>query len=224
MSAQNFTKLFEFFSLIGQLKRVQRTGWVLRQVNAPESVADHMYRMSVLSLLADTSSGLNKEKCVKMSLVHDVAESIVGDIAPADCIDKVEKSRREKTAMSHITSLIPEEVGQEMMQLWMEYEDQSSAEARFVKDIDKFEMVLQAYEYEQLEEKPGHLQEFFDSTDGKFQTDTVQGWVSELRKIRGQTSPNPHFSSPHLARGRSHNTKDSATVHPFSVDHKEKDS
>ncbi|WAR17744.1 HDDC2-like protein, partial [Mya arenaria] len=91
--------------------RVQRTGWVLRQVNAPESVADHMYRMSVLSLLADTSSGLNKEKCVKMSLVHDVAESI-------------------------------------------EYEDQSSAEARFVKDIDKFEMVLQAYEYEQLEEKP----------------------------------------------------------------------
>ena len=36
-----------------------------------------------------------------------------------------------------------------------------------MKDLDKFDMIFQAYEYEQLENKPGSLQEFFDSTNGK---------------------------------------------------------
>lgn len=41
---------------------MKRTGWVLRQVNEPESVSDHMYRMATLSFLVDPNSGLNKEK------------------------------------------------------------------------------------------------------------------------------------------------------------------
>lgn len=47
-----------------------------------------------------------------------------------------------------------------------EYEYQSSPEAKLVKELDQFEMILQAYEYEDLEKKPGRLQEFFDSTKG----------------------------------------------------------
>lgn len=47
-----------------------------------------------------------------------------------------------------------------------EYETQSSAEARLVKQFDLLEMILQAHEYEELEGTPGRLQEFFDSTNG----------------------------------------------------------
>lgn len=47
-----------------------------------------------------------------------------------------------------------------------EYETQSSAEARLVKQFDQLEMILQAHEYEELEGTPGRLQEFFDSTAG----------------------------------------------------------
>lgn len=47
-----------------------------------------------------------------------------------------------------------------------EYETQSSPEARLVKEFDLLEMILQAYEYEELEGTPGRLQEFFDSTNG----------------------------------------------------------
>lgn len=47
-----------------------------------------------------------------------------------------------------------------------EYETQSSAEAQFVKDIDKFDMILQAYEYETAEDRPKELEEFFQSTEG----------------------------------------------------------
>jgi hypothetical protein len=51
-------------------------------------------------------------------------------------------------------------------ELLQEYEDQKSAEAQFVKDLDRMDMVQQAFEYEQLEHRPGTLQEFFDSTRG----------------------------------------------------------
>lgn len=47
-----------------------------------------------------------------------------------------------------------------------EYETQRSPEARLVKEFDLLEMILQAYEYEELERTPGRLQEFFDSTNG----------------------------------------------------------
>ena len=50
---------------------------------------------------------------------------------------------------------------------FQEYENQSTADACFVKDMDRFDMILQAYEYEQTDKRPGGLQEFFDSTNGQ---------------------------------------------------------
>jgi len=35
-----------------------------------------------------------------------------------------------------------------------------------VKEFDQLEMIIQAHEYEELEGKPGRLQEFFTSTEG----------------------------------------------------------
>ncbi|XP_069106039.1 5'-deoxynucleotidase HDDC2-like [Argopecten irradians] len=86
--------------------------------------------------------------------------------------------------MDHITSLVSEDVSQEIMSLWREYENQSTNEARFVKDLDKFEMILQAMEYEKIDKGPKALQEFFDSTNGKFQSPQVKEWVEELKNIR----------------------------------------
>jgi len=54
-----------------------------------------------------------------------------------------------------------------ILSYFQEYNDQSTPEAKYVKDLDKFDMIFQAYEYEQLENKPGSLQEFFDSTEGR---------------------------------------------------------
>lgn len=59
-----------------------------------ESIADHMYRMSLMvQLIADPR--INKPKCIKMALVHDMAESITTDIIPDDNIPSEEKNRLE---------------------------------------------------------------------------------------------------------------------------------
>ncbi|XP_035152517.3 5'-deoxynucleotidase HDDC2 isoform X5 [Callithrix jacchus] len=148
-SGHGARSLLQFLRLMGQLKRVPRTGWVYRNVQRPESVSDHMYRMAIMAMVIKDDR-LNKDRCVRLALVHDMAECIVGDIAPADNIPKEEKHRREE-----------------------EYETQSSAEAKFVKQLDQCEMILQASEYEDLEHKPGRLQDFYDSTAGLEWTEIV---------------------------------------------------
>ncbi|KAE8602364.1 hypothetical protein XENTR_v10013959 [Xenopus tropicalis] len=152
--------LLQFMKLVGQLKRVPRTGWIYRQVEKPESVSDHMYRMAVMAMLTEDRK-LNKDRCIRLALVHDMAECIVGDIAPADNISKEEKHRKEK-----------------------EYEHQSTAEAKFVKELDQCEMILQALEYEELENRPGRLQDFYNSTAGKFNHPEVVQLVSAIYEER----------------------------------------
>lgn len=60
-----------------------------------------------------------------------------------------------------------------------EYEYQDTDEAKFVKDLDRFDMVMQAFEYEQKEQRPGFLQEFFDSTEGMLFTKVSRKELSE---------------------------------------------
>lgn len=59
---------------------------------------------------------------------------------------------------------------QELEVLWQEYESQSTPESHLVKDFDKLEMIIQAHEYEHAQGLT--LQQFFDSTQGKFKTPT----------------------------------------------------
>jgi putative hydrolase of HD superfamily len=182
--------ILKFLTLVGKLKATKRTGWVQCGVKSPESVSDHMYRMSIICFLLggnkldNDGTKLNKDHCIKLALAHDMAECIVGDLTPSDGVSKDEKHRREKEAMEHLARLAGEEVGKELYDLWEEYENQKTPEANFVKDVDKFEMVLQAHEYESEEGRTGWLQDFFDSTNGKFQHPLVKGWVDDINKIR----------------------------------------
>ncbi|KAG8501170.1 hypothetical protein CXB51_003269 [Gossypium anomalum] len=132
----------------------------LKDVQNPESIADHMYRMGLMALIASDIPGIDQDKCVKMAIVHDIAEAIVGDITPSDGISKAEKSRREREALDHMCKLLGGgSRAKEIEELWMEYEENTSCEAKIVKDFDKVELILQALEYEN--EQGVDLDEFF---------------------------------------------------------------
>ena len=135
--------LLEFLLYVGQAKRTFRTGWVLHGVEKVESVADHMYRMAVMSLLLPRISEESKIRCMKLSLVHDLSESVVGDLTEFDGVPESEKHRREIEAMLYLTSLLPADVGREIFSLFNEYADQKTNEAKLVKDLDVFDMLLQ---------------------------------------------------------------------------------
>lgn len=119
-----------------------------------------------------------------MAIVHDLAEAIVGDITPQDeSVSKEEKHRRECEAFeSYVKFLGGTSQAVHMRELWTEYESGETKVAKFVKDLDKFEMVLQAFEYEK---RCGQrLQCFFDSTEGKFQTESIKSLVRLIYQER----------------------------------------
>ncbi|RUS15548.1 hypothetical protein BC937DRAFT_92327 [Endogone sp. FLAS-F59071] len=128
----NATGTVEFFHILENLKRTKRTGWVDHDVRGPESIADHMHRMGVMAMLIDDRN-LSTERCIKMAIVHDLAESVVD-------------------AMEYFRALLGDTPqAHEIYNLWQEYEDALTPEAQLVKDLDKFEMIVQAAEYEQCE-------------------------------------------------------------------------
>ncbi|KAL3690632.1 hypothetical protein R1sor_004283 [Riccia sorocarpa] len=187
-SAPSAFDAIQFFTLCQRLKTTKRTGWVNHGLKESESIADHMYRMAIMALIAaDGIPGVDKDRCVKMAVVHDLAEAIVGDITPSDNVPKEEKSRREREAMDEICAMLGGGVAaQEMMELWREYENNATPEAKLVKDFDKIEMILQAHEYEQ--ESGKDLEDFFRTTRGKFQTDVGKALAAEVVKRRSSSS------------------------------------
>ncbi|VVB08833.1 unnamed protein product [Arabis nemorensis] len=181
--ASSASSAIDFLSLCTRLKTTPRAGWIKREVQNPESIADHMYRMGLMALISSDIPGVNRDKCMKMAIVHDIAEAIVGDITPSCGVSKEEKNRRETEALEHMCKLLGGgERAKEIADLWREYEANSSPEAKVVKDFDKLEMILQALEYEQEQGKD--LDEFFQSTAGKFQTDIGKAWASEIASRR----------------------------------------
>ncbi|KIZ02644.1 HD domain-containing protein 2 [Monoraphidium neglectum] len=133
-----------------------------------------MYRMGMMSLILGDGGavGVDTVRCIKMALVHDVAESLVGDITPHCGVSDADKHAMEAEAVGRIQEMLGRETqaAGEVAELWREYEAQSSREAHLVKDFDKLEMIVQAHEYEQAQGL--ELQQFFDSTAGKFKTET----------------------------------------------------
>jgi putative hydrolase of HD superfamily len=146
----NARSAITFLHTCSLLKGSKRTGWLLRGLSNVESVADHSWRMALMVLLLGHSAGIDAQRATCIALVHDLAEALVGDIAPGQGVDKATKQRLEADAMNTIVGHLSAEnaeLGQHVRALWLEYESAQTAEALFVKDMDKLEMILQAREY-----------------------------------------------------------------------------
>ncbi|KAI4357899.1 hypothetical protein L6164_001816 [Bauhinia variegata] len=178
-SSPSPSSVVDFLTLCNRLKTTKRKGWINHGIKGPESIADHMYRMALMALIAGDLPGLNRERCIKIAIVHDIAEAIVGDITPSDGVPKAEKSRMEQEALDGMCKVLGGGMrAEEIKELWREYENNSSLEAKLVKDFDKVEMILQALEYETEHGKV--LDEFYLSTAGKFQTEIGKSWAAEI--------------------------------------------
>ncbi|GMT09354.1 hypothetical protein PFISCL1PPCAC_651, partial [Pristionchus fissidentatus] len=178
--------LVEVLRVADSLKHLKRTGWVKCGVPEPETVAGHMYRMAVLAWsLKGELPGIDIDRCLKMSLVHDIGEAIVGDITPHCGISDADKYNSEKAALDAIAAMAPNGAGAEWAQLWAEYEAHATPEAKVVKQLDKFDMIAQAFDYEL---KYGiDLGQFFDSTTKCFHSEPFVAWNRDLRKRREES-------------------------------------
>lgn len=184
--AENTSSPIPFFHLLERLKTTKRAGWRRFGIDNCESIADHMYRMSILTMMAPASltSTLDILKCCRMALIHDMAESLVGDITPVDHVTKEEKSRRETETMDYIcTNLLGNFNGglngADVRAIWQEYEDSVTKESLFVHDVDKMELLLQMVEYERASGCERDLGEFTWVAQ-KIQCEEVKAWARQV--------------------------------------------
>ena len=165
--------LARFLHLAGRLKRLPRTGWLHCDVppDEVESVADHTFRTTLIAWLAAAADPtLDRDKVLKLALIHDLAESLAGDPTPYDPADlaaltpearraflnqrqtrtperQAAKHAAEQTAMTELLANLDENLATELHTLWDEAEAAITPEARFVKGADRLERYLQAREY-----------------------------------------------------------------------------
>ena len=154
-----------FFHSVLELKSIRRAGWVSKvQVEDAESVADHTFSMATMAMLLSDMLGFDTHKVIKMVLMHDLAESMVGDYVPGDVTAR-QKLAKEKKAMKFILSGLPKEVREEYEEIWLEYLHNRTEIARFVHRMDKLEMALQANQYAKQGYSDKLLAPFFESVN-----------------------------------------------------------
>ncbi|MDH3341024.1 MAG: HD domain-containing protein [Nitrosopumilus sp.] len=177
--------ILDFFKIAANLKNISRQGWIDKlSLDSPESVADHSYSMAIMSMVISDLENYNSEKILKMVLLHDLAESKIGDYTP-DQIPKEKKNELEKKAFFEILRNLPDSVRIQYLKIWEEYQENNSPESKIVHQIDRLEMVLQA----KLYQKEGHPKEKLYSFFESAKIDIVHPKLKELfRKIIEDTS------------------------------------
>lgn len=171
--------LVDFFHELGKLKGKPRRGWVINDINNPESIAEHTFRAAMMAWALGRKKNLNMEKLLKMALMHDICEIYAGDTTPYDSIlprnkkkraelmktwprfsnaEKKrlakEKHKREKKALEKLILKLPSDLKKEIKSLWLDYEMGLTAEGRFFRQMDRIENFLQSMEYWKKYKKP----------------------------------------------------------------------
>ena len=174
----NYNEL-ALFHKIGMLKKIKRSGWIRHNIPDPESVADHSFRTAFIAMMLGDALNVDTLKLLKMALIHDMGEVVAGDITPYDGVEREEKRRKEEEGLRQLLEGVPN--GNQYMNLWKEYEDQKSGEAKILKNIDKLEMAIQAMEYQ--EDFPDEdLSEFILEAEKGINIPEIQDLLGEFRR------------------------------------------
>jgi len=74
--------ILKFFLEVEKLKQMPRTGWVFMEVENPETVAEHLFGLSIISWLFGEKRNLNVKRAILIALFHELCEVYAGDITP----------------------------------------------------------------------------------------------------------------------------------------------
>lgn len=144
---QSVEQILAVVRLAERLKCTLRHSWL--SDGRHESVAEHSWRMSLMALLVapHLNVKVDVERLLKTVIVHDLVEAIAGDGPVFDFIDdgaaRARKIQMEEDAMKQIVNMLPDINGAEVEQLWQEFENASTDEARVAKALDKLEAQIQ---------------------------------------------------------------------------------
>jgi len=157
------------------LKTVDRSGWILAGVKSKrrESVAEHSYGCGLTSIIIAQHLKANHVKIdiVKvalMAILHDLPESITGDIARTrEFAMDAERLREKVVAEQNAMDAILKPLGktfQSLHRIWNEFNIGESPESAVVKGADVIDMLIHASRLEESGTSPEKLDQFFETS------------------------------------------------------------
>lgn len=169
-------KVLEVIKLGEKLKFEMRHSWLSN--GRQESVAEHTWMVSLMALLIEPylTQKVDSSRLLKMIIIHDLVEAEAGDIPAFDTMDnddlKKLKSEKEIKAIENIRDTLGNGLGEEVYNLWFEFENKDTYEAKVANAMDKLEAQIQHNEADistwiEIEHKMSFLMDKhvqFDST------------------------------------------------------------
>lgn len=155
-------KTLDFLTVVNESKKILRSGWIREGIKDAESVAEHSFQLSVMAMVFSDQFGVDRDKLIKMAILHDLGEVVTGDIvwARGKIIDIEKRKKKEDAEIQGITKIFkPIGLSNEYKNILEEMIERKSQEAKIFWQLDKLEMAMQALQYEK--EYGKKLDEFF---------------------------------------------------------------
>ena len=184
--------LLDFFTELGLLKRVRRSGWWTIGIKDGESVADHSFRCAIIAYCIAQQENADPFRAAVIALFNDIHEARINDLHKVSQ-RYIELRKAEQRAAEEQLKDLPDDIGLGIYKLLKELWDDNSHEAVIARDADILECMLQGKEYYEQ----GHTQAeaFFDDKNNHLKTETAKSlgrsllawnsieWCSRLVKI-----------------------------------------
>jgi putative hydrolase of HD superfamily len=137
-------RILDFLALAERLKTELRHSWL--SSGRQESVAEHSFQMALMALVVHPhlAQPVDLDRTLRMILIHDLVEAEAGDVPFFDASGRREaKPARERAAIENIRAAVSPPLGQEIYDLWYEFEDRASPEAKLAAALDTLEVQIQ---------------------------------------------------------------------------------
>jgi putative hydrolase of HD superfamily len=192
--------MLSFLQSIRRLKAIPRSGWLSHGVSIGEveSVADHSFSVSALSLLlADLEvkrgADVNVEKVLRMAILHDLAESLTFDISKAYLQYLGKRGEEIKRELEHsawsrlVKGLRNPELAREYTRTQSEYDANETLESKIVHAADGLDILLQVIDYKQRGYAESLLAELWNGTERSIKRSQVPSTGKILKAIQSES-------------------------------------
>ena len=155
-----YEQIFKFYYLNYRLKNKIRSGWDKNHWNISsdriERISEHIIGTICLAVVLDSEFNYNDktnpnrnikiDKILKLLAIHEIGETLIGDITPFDGITKEEKQEMEHQAMIDAVGNLTDR--ENLIAMLFDFDELLSNEAKFAYFCDKIEADLQSKIYQ----------------------------------------------------------------------------
>lgn len=178
-----YQKIANFICELNVLKRMPRTGSFVAGIKQPDDVAEHVFRAAQIGLiLAELEGSANKDRVMRMVLIHDNAETRIGDLNKIMIRYLPNKHEAELKAFEEQCENLPGPLAKDFLGLFKEYEAQETVESRIARDADLLELAFQAKEF--LDIGYQAKTEWLDNVEKALTTQSAKGLFESLKTLK----------------------------------------